>query len=72
MMFSYIRSFTAGFFRDYKGSYDNMFRMHGGLHLFVGLMFMVVVAYENTRDIMATPEMTKENMTGLGTCLLKK
>lgn len=36
----------AGFFRDYQGSYDNMFRMHAVLHLCVGTAFVAVAAHE--------------------------
>lgn len=56
-----------GIFRDSRGSYDNVFRMHGGLHLGVGVMFTIVVTCEALQRGMWAKDLVKTNLVVLPT-----
>ncbi|KAM7311847.1 monocarboxylate transporter 13-like [Ixodes scapularis] len=50
-----------GFFRDARGSYDGLYRLYGGIHLLVSVLFLAVVCIERRHSsIWTLSENTQE------------
>ncbi|CAN8015720.1 unnamed protein product, partial [Ixodes persulcatus] len=43
-----------GFFRDARGSYDGLYRLYGGIHLLVSVLFLAVVCIERRHSAIWT------------------